>query len=306
MLASGSIPTLNRLVQHRTFFNLPLEKKKQLLYVGGGQPARGFTPSHSEKTFLHIPELSKAAPDAAETREQFTLGPPEDKVFPTLWFEDKDLDATFSTLRSFYSTCRDLGLKLMQAIELGLSLRPVTLTSHYLPDAAEMTLNWYPAASREALLRPNLKRIWPHSDLGIISLLFQDGVGGLEFEDREHPGQFVPVKPAAPTELIINASDTIERWTNGVISAGVHRVNVPAAMREANEEAGSEEIVPERRSIVMLYRAKGETSVGPLADFVNSDQPARFSEMTALEYLAVKNKLTFEDVSNQKGQTVSA
>ena len=228
---------------------------------------------------------------------------------PTPWFSDDDhsLATTFSMLRSFYTSLRHLGLKLMQALELGLSLPPGRLTSHFLPDAAEMLLNWYPPASRKALLSPHLKRIWPHSDLSIITLLFQDSVGGLEFEDREHPGEFRPVKPAGALgeEILVNVSDTLERWTNGVVAAGVHRVNVPAALIQGEEpnvhrngvaEAAEEDdVVPERRSVVMLYRADGKTSAGPLSDFVTEERPARFEDMTAAEYLALKNRLTFGD-----------
>ncbi|MCJ1386801.1 hypothetical protein MMC17_009928 [Xylographa soralifera] len=287
---------------HKTFFDLPLDRKQEVLYLGGARPARGFTPSHTEKTFLHKPHLSQAAEDAAETREQFTLGPPEDRDFPTPWFEDNHLASCYATLVSFYDDCRLVALGLVQAIELGLGLQRGALTEHYLPDASELTLNWYPKASRAALLGPSLKRIWPHSDLGIISLLFQDGIGGLEFEDRKSKGHFVPVEPGVGVEMIVNASDTLERWTNGVISAGIHRVTAPSTMQESDGKGGigaKVETVPERRSIVLLYRSKGEASVAPLADFVKTDKPAQFGEMTATEYLNFKNKLTFGNIKER-------
>ena len=95
--------------------------------------------------------------------------------------------------------------------------------------------------------------------------------------------------------MLVNASDTLERWTNGVVPAGVHRVNVPAAMRgDATSCLEVEEtMVPERRSAVLLYRPKGETSVGPTVDFVTPERAAKFEEMTALEYLQQKNEMTF-------------
>ncbi|MCJ1282470.1 hypothetical protein MMC26_001793 [Xylographa opegraphella] len=289
---------------HKTFFDLPLSRKRELLHPGGARPARGFTPSHTEKTFLHLPHLSRAAPDAAEPREQFTLGPPTDDTYPTPWFPAPHLSPEHATLLTFYDACRTTALALTQALELGLGVRSGTLTTHCAPDASELTLNWYPAAAHAALQGPRLQRIWPHSDLGIVSLLFQDGVGGLEFEDRARGGGggggggFVPVRPSAvPGELLLNAADTLERWTNGMVPAGVHRVAVPVAMRGGGGGGAAEgEMVPGRRSVVLLYRARGEASVAPLPAFVTPDAPARFGEMTATEYLKVKNKLTFGDV----------
>ena len=94
-----------------------------MLYLGGARPARGFTPSHTEKTFLHKPHLSQAAEDAAEPREQFTLRPVEDREFPTPWFEDKHLATCYATLLSFHDACRLVALRLVQAIELGLGVQ---------------------------------------------------------------------------------------------------------------------------------------------------------------------------------------
>ena len=192
-----------------------------------------------------------------------------------------------------------MSLKLMQALELGLDLPSGRLVNHFVPDAADIIQNLYHEASSKKFINPHLKRIWPHSDLGIITLVFQDSVGGLEFEDREHPGQFIPLEPTSSDDLIVNVSDTLERWTNGVIQAGVHRVNVPAPLLSKSTISGdsaTEDVVPERRSIVMLYRAKGETSVGPLPEFVTPKRPAKFDEMNAADYLALKNNLTFGNV----------
>lgn len=107
-------------------------------------------------------------------------------------------------------------------------------------------------------------------------------MGGLELEDREHSGTFVPVAPAetdTPTELMVNISDTFERWTNNSIPAGLHQVNVPASMK------GSEEgTCPDRHSSVFFFKADRNTSVGPLPEFVTREQPALYAECTALEY----------------------
>lgn len=73
----------------------------------------------------------------------------------------------------------------------------------------------------------------------------------------------MPVESEARTEMVLNASDTLKRWTNGV---------VPAAMRgdTATRVEADKAMVPERRSAVLLYQPKGKTSVGPMAQFCDT------------------------------------
>ena len=229
-----------------------------------------------------------------EGREQLHIGPPEDTANPTLWLPPTVLPHYRDFFEAFYTSCRTSCLTLLQAIELGLSLPSGKLTERCMPDAAELGLNNYPSLPLAQLLDLTTQRIWPHSDLGIISILFQDGVGGLEFEDRDRLGSFVPVSCEQPTDIIVNVGDTLERWTNGILRAGVHRVDAPARFKMPTGFADvGESVVPQRQSTVMLYRAQGSASVGPLPEFVTSDRQPEFEEMTALQYLTSRNKLLY-------------
>jgi isopenicillin N synthase-like dioxygenase len=55
-----------------------------------------------------------------------------------------------------------------------------------------------------------------------MTCLFQDSTGGLEIEDRAHRGQFHRVSPGRRSELIVNSSETLERWTNGKVCFESH------------------------------------------------------------------------------------
>lgn len=174
----------------------------------------------------------------------------------------------------------------MAAIEVGLSLEPGALVGRCCPAASEIRMNRYPPVSTERLEDGRVKRTWPHTDFGIITLLFQDHVGGLELEDRTRPGTFVPVTPvkASPgqkSEMVVNISDTFQRWTNGVIKAGLHQVSAPPACKA---DAAPNGILPERHSCVFFFKATRDTSAGPLPGFVTADNPAQYDEITALEY----------------------
>ena len=169
----------------------------------------------------------------------------------------------------------------MAAMELGLNLDKGTLVDRCIPAASEIRLNHYPPTDLDLLSDGKTKRTWPHTDFGIITLLFQD-TGGLEMEDRARPRTFIPVTlgdPNAPTEMVVNISNTFQRWTNDRIRVGLHQVNVPPSMK------GKEEgVCPARCSSIFFFKTHRDTSVGPLPAFTNSSNPARYDDITALQY----------------------
>jgi len=170
----------------------------------------------------------------------------------------------------------------MEAMEVGLKLSPGSLVERCCPASSELRLNHYPQTDLQVLAEGKVKRTWPHTDFGIITLLFQDQVGGLELEDRRNPNTFMPVLPGpadGPTEMVVNISNTFQRWTNDVIQAGLHQVAVPESLKQ--KEAG---FCPERYSGIFFFKAHRNTSVGPLPQFVMPERPALYEEMTALQY----------------------
>lgn len=201
--------------------------------------------------------------------------------YPNKWPEDA-LPEFRPLMEEIYERLQNLSIDIMRALELGLELSPGALVQRCIPAASELRLNHYPKVSLAKLRDSNIRRTWPHTDLGIITLLFQDTVGGLELEDRKRPRTFIPVTPgdpAGPTELVVNISDTLQRWTNDRIRAGLHQVNVPASMKELDEG-----VCPDRYSSIFFLKADRSTSVGPLAEFVTKDRPAVYDECTALAY----------------------
>lgn len=170
---------------------------------------------------------------------------------------------------------------LMAALELAFGLPHgafVDLITHE-GNASEMRLNHYPAIEVEKIKKGNVSRIWPHFDLGVITLLFQDEVGGLEFENRKQSGSFGRVECGSPVEMVVNVSETLQRWTNGSLPAGLHRVNLPRHLED--KESG---MLPERYSIAYFCKANRSASVGPLKHFVPEGRDPKYEDMSALEY----------------------
>lgn len=61
----------------------------------------------------------------------------------------------------------------------------------------------------------------PHTDYGVITLLHQDDVGGLQVATRN--GQWVNATPI-PGTLVVNSGDLLGRWSNDHFKSNPHRV----------------------------------------------------------------------------------
>ena len=86
----------------------------------------------------------------------------------------------------------------------------------------------------------------PHADSGLVTLLAQDGVSGLQAKAQD--GRWIDVPPMENT-LAVNFGRLLERWTGGGIKATLHRLygdHVGAATTKFVEFAGMENLRPPR------------------------------------------------------------
>ncbi|MEM7693483.1 MAG: 2-oxoglutarate and iron-dependent oxygenase domain-containing protein [Pseudomonadota bacterium] len=90
--------------------------------------------------------------------------------------------------------------------------------------------------------------VGPHTDFGVLTVLCQDAVGGLEVQTVA--GDWVAAPPIEGT-LIVNVGDLLSRWTDGAFVSTPHRV-VNRSGRE-------------RLSLVLAYDPDPETVIDPAA-----------------------------------------
>ncbi|CAF9941308.1 MAG: hypothetical protein HETSPECPRED_003046 [Heterodermia speciosa] len=111
-------------------------------------------------------------------------------------------------------------------------------------------------------------RVAYHVDFGVIALFFQEGVGGLEAQDRSKPGLdlFIPIPPTDDTEIVITLGATMQR----------------------------DIIVLGSMSIASLFKANKGVSVGPTAAFVDENSSAKYSKMMGLEYHQWRNSQFYQ------------
>ena len=63
--------------------------------------------------------------------------------------------------------------------------------------------------------------VGPHTDFGVLTVLCQDSVGGLQVQDIN--GDWIEAPPIEGT-LIVNVADLLARWTGGAYKSTPHRV----------------------------------------------------------------------------------
>ena len=85
-----------------------------------------------------------------------------------------------------------------------------------------------------------------HTDFGLLTILCQDLVGGLQIKGLD--GEWFHAPPAEGT-LIINVADLLSRWTAGIYKSTPHRV-----VNSSGQE---------RLSIVLAFDPDPDTLINP-------------------------------------------
>ncbi|KAK3003131.1 hypothetical protein RJ639_019129, partial [Escallonia herrerae] len=106
-----------------------------------------------------------------------------------------------------------------------------------------------------------------HTDSGFLTILQDDGVGGLEVMDKS--GSFVAVDPW-PGTLLLNLGDMAEAWSNGRLCNVKHRVQCKEAIT--------------RLSIASFLLGPKEATVEPPPELADSEHPQLYVPFTYEDY----------------------
>jgi len=235
-----------------------------------------------------------------DVKESLDLGSEQDTLCPNLWLPEADLPGFRKFMSGFYEQCHSMHMLLLEAIAVSFSLDSKCLVRQCQEDnPSELRLNRYPATRVSTLgAGTKMTRISPHTDFGVLTLLFQDGVGGLEVERQEpgHRGCYIPVEAVGNIDddddrmnkgpssiMIMNIGDCLERWTNGQLPSANHRVTLPPGFKNLESP---DAIVPDRYSVAYFGKPNRQVSVCSMPEFlVDEGEAAKFTEpMTAWEY----------------------
>ena len=164
----------------------------------------------------------------------------------------------------YFRAMETVGAALMHAIARGLGLREEVFDAAFDGGISTLRLIRYPPRTPESMAGVAADQLWvehdgrrhcmlgkAHVDSGLVTLLAQDGVAGLQA--RAADGAWVDVPPEEGT-LAVNFGKLLERWTGGRIRATEHRV--------IGETAGGTNRA--RHSIPFFYEPRADARIAPL------------------------------------------
>jgi isopenicillin N synthase-like dioxygenase len=121
-------------------------------------------------------------------------------------------------IETYYMETYRLGMKILEGFALYLDKPEDFFTKHFTKPVADMVINHYLGTRG---LHVSDQASGPHTDHGIVTILWQDSLGGLEVMGKD--GNWISATPLRGS-FVINIGELMKRWTNGRFKATVHRV----------------------------------------------------------------------------------
>jgi isopenicillin N synthase-like dioxygenase len=241
---------------------------------------RGYAPVGSESLAYSLGR--EAPPDLFEA---FNVGPEnvpdpslyqdaDETVFaPNIW---PDSPAFFrdSVSDYFVEVCA-LAHRLTTAFALALGLAGEFFSSRTDHSTDMMRMNHYALQPGVSAL-PGQLGMGPHTDYGIVTVLYGDRMRGLQVVGPDNAWHDVIPAPGA---LLVNLGDLLAQWTNDRWRSTVHQVLPP-------ERSGSAAV--RRRSIAFFHDGNYDAIVECLPTCVSSERPAKYAPVRAGEHLKAK------------------
>ncbi|MQL72115.1 hypothetical protein Taro_004471 [Colocasia esculenta] len=167
---------------------------------------------------------------------------------------------------SYAQQTRSLFLVLMGAILETLGVEDCKPMMEEFQEGTQMVvMNFFPACPEPDLTLG----MPPHSDYGFLTLVFQDGVRGLQIQ---HRGDWVTVEPATADSIVVNVGDHLEIFSNGKYKSALHRVVVNSAKP--------------RISLASFHSLPAATVVSPAPHLVDAHNPRRYLDTDFAAFLA--------------------
>ena len=200
------------------FFAQDLETKLEIRMALAGKAWRGYFPVGDELT-SGKPDVkeglyfgSELSEDDPRVRAGLPLHGPN--LFPA------GIPGFGDTILEYMTALTDLGHALMRGMALSLGLEPGYFRERYMADPLTLfRIFHYPPVTVE----PKADEQWgvgEHTDYGVLTILKQDDVGGLQVKTRS---RWIDAPPV-PDSFVCNIGDMLDRLTRGLYRSTPHRV----------------------------------------------------------------------------------
>ena len=202
------------------------------------------------------------------------------------WARSAEFRTTLNTFFDSFSTLATDTLGIIRSA-LGLSDEHTAAELGFVNARRSSTvrLNHYPVGDpvpegeRDGLADLGPTALGFHTDPGVLTLLLQDDVGGLQAESTTHGWIDVPPRAGA---IVVNLGDAMQVWTNDQYKAAVHRV---VEMTERS-----------RYSIPYFSNPPRDARLAPLPAVMEAEgADARYRDFTWKEYIGGRMQDNFAD-----------
>ena len=174
---------------------------------------------------------------------------------------------------SYFQHAHKVAHHLMRGFALGLDLEEDFFLKTASRPLSRASYVYYPAQPAE--LGSSQFGVGPHTDFGVLTVLCQDSVGGLQVEDAS--GDWIQAPPIEGT-LIVNVADLLSRWTDGAYKSTPHRVVNSSGKK--------------RLSIVLAFDPNPETVIDA-KDVFGNQHVSKETATTCGEYLTWRFEKAF-------------
>ncbi|XP_021287794.1 feruloyl CoA ortho-hydroxylase 1-like [Herrania umbratica] len=161
--------------------------------------------------------------------------------------------------------------KLLEVLMINLGVKPEDSKIDALIDKKMINMNFYPTCPN-----PDLTvGVGRHSDMGTLTVLLQDGIGGLYVKIEEDidfgkKGEWIEIPPT-PGALVINVGDMLQVLSNGKYKSAEHRVRTTSTKS--------------RVSIPIFTIPKPTEKIAPLPQVVEKDGIALYRDFVLADYM---------------------
>ena len=124
-----------------------------------------------------------------------------------------------SAAMAYFEAAHEVAFQLMRGFARGLDLPEEFFLQHCSRPISRASYVYYPPQPAD---QDGARfGVGPHTDFGVLTVLCQDDVGGLQVQDIN--GEWLQAPPVEGT-LIVNVGDLLSRWTDGAYKSTPHRV----------------------------------------------------------------------------------
>ena len=203
------------------FFAQPLETKMKIRMNLGGRAWRGYFPPGNE--------LTSGKPDM---KEGIYIGEELGKTHPLVQasvplhgpnlFPDDDMPEFRQVILEYLKVMTELGHVLLEGIAISLGLDGNYFKDRYTKEPLPLFRIFNYPKQAEEIMNGSFG-VGEHTDYGVLTILKQDTLGGLEVKSK---ARWISAPPI-PNTFVCNIGDMLDRMTGGLYRSTPHRVKCP-------------------------------------------------------------------------------